>query len=133
MVHKPFGRMDTGKLDEWYNQNMLIHLTNKATKAQIMQAAEDLDGYIKFVVNIETGDVILGGSRHFEGEQFLLKRGSKQHSLWGGGYDLESKMIDYDSIINIRPHDGNPSKEVLSPEIRNTILTILIEKTGWTI
>ena len=56
--------------------------------------------------------------RHFEGEQILLKDGSKQSDLWGGGIDLETKVIDFNSFINIRPSDNNTSNEIQSPEIR---------------
>jgi hypothetical protein len=42
-------------------------------------------------------------------------------------------MIDYDSIINIRPRDNNPSREVLDTGIREDINNILKEKLGWKI
>jgi hypothetical protein len=110
---------------------MLILITDKATKEQIEKASHDLDGYIKFVVDIDTGNLTIGGDRHFQGEQLLIKEGSLQNNLWGGGYDLNSKIIDYDSIINIRPRDNNPSREVLSVDIREDINNILKEKLGW--
>jgi hypothetical protein len=112
---------------------MLILITENATKEQIKKTSEDLDGYIKFVVDIDTGELTIGGDRHFEGEQVLLENGSLQTNLWGGGYDLNSKMIDYDSIINIRPRDNNPSREVLDTGIREDINNILKEKLGWKI
>jgi hypothetical protein len=112
---------------------MLILITEKAKKEQILQASEDLDGYIKFVVDIDNGNLTIGGDRHFDGEQLLLRNGSLQSNLWGGGYDLKSKMTDYDSIINIRPRDNNPSREVLDMNIRNNINEILKEKLGWKI
>ncbi len=110
---------------------MLIYISKSTTKEKISAAAQDLDGYIKFVVDIEKETLTIGGERHFDGEQLLLKKGSEQKDLWGGGYDLESEMIDYDSIINIRPKDGNPSKEVLSMEIRENLNKILLQKLGW--
>lgn len=57
-------------------------------------------------------------NRHFEGEQLLLKQGSRQSDLWGGGVDLETKMIDYNSFINIRPNDGNMSNEIQNYKTR---------------
>jgi hypothetical protein len=110
---------------------MLVLITKKAKKEQIEKAAEDLEGYIKFVVDIDTGNITIGGERHYDGEQLLLSNGSLQSDLWGGGYDLNSKVIDYDSIINIRPRDNNPSREVLDIEIRGNINKILKEKIGW--
>lgn len=112
---------------------MLILITNKATKEEIEKAGEDLDGYIKFVVDVDTGNLTIGGNRHYDGEQLLLKNASLQSNLWGGGYDIDSKVIDYESIINIRPRDRNPSREVLDINIREEINKILEEKIGWKI
>lgn len=56
-------------------------------------------------------------NRHFEGEQILLQQGSSQANLWGGGIDLETKDIDYNSF-NIRPRDNNTKNEIQSEEIK---------------
>ncbi|MBI2329862.1 hypothetical protein HYU94_00525 [Candidatus Daviesbacteria bacterium] len=78
-------------------------------------------GYIKFVVDIEKKILTAGGLRHFDGEQLLLQNGSKQANLWGGGLDLETGEIDFDSMINIRPNQGNASREILSQGIRQQV------------
>jgi hypothetical protein len=106
---------------------MIFLLTEKATPDQLKKAAEDLDGYIKFVVDIERGILTVGGARHVEGEEILLKDRSRQSDLWGGGYDSESGEIDFDSMINIRPGQGNTSREVLDPEIRKAVEKIVRE------
>lgn len=80
--------------------------------------AKDYDGYIKIVVDVERNILTGGGEKHVEGEQFLLKNGSKQGNLWGGGIDWETKEIDYNSIINLRPAQKNPSRDILSQDIR---------------
>ena len=80
--------------------------------------AEDFDGYIKLVVDVEKEILAGGGERYFEGEKKLLEEGSNQKDLWGGGLDLETKEIDYNSIINLRPNQDNPSRDILSTEIR---------------
>lgn len=97
---------------------MLVVIRKKAIPQEIKQIAEDFNGYIKLVVDVEDEILIGGGKRNFEGEQRLLKDGSKQHNLWGGGLDLETKEIDYNSIINLRPNQDNPSRDILSKEIR---------------
>lgn len=104
---------------------MLLLLTSKATAAQIKKASEDLDGYIKFVVDIEKKIMTAGGLRHFEGEQLLLSGGSHQRDLWGGGVDLHTKEIDYESMINIRPVQNNASREILDSQIRDRIKQIV--------
>lgn len=97
---------------------MLLLIKSKADSQTLKKIAEDLDGYIKYVVDLKRGIIAAGGVRHFLGEQLLLEDGSKQEDLWGGGLDLVTGEIDFDSMINIRPNQGNTSREVLSSEIR---------------
>lgn len=104
---------------------MIILLTKKATPEQIKQASEDIEGYVKFVVDIEKKILSVGGRMHFEDEKKLLENGSNQENLWGGGWDLETNGLDYDSMINIRPKQGNNSREVLSSDIRNQMTKIV--------
>ncbi len=104
---------------------MVIVLDKKITPDKLKEVALDLDGYIKFVVDIERGVMTAGGVRHVEGEEILLKDGSKQQDLWGGGFDLESGEMDFDSMINIRPALGNTSREVLDLEIRKAVEEIV--------
>ncbi|MEK9200761.1 MAG: DUF5674 family protein [Patescibacteria group bacterium] len=104
---------------------MLIFLTSHATPDQISQAALDLDGYVKFVVDLNREVMTIGGTRHMDGEQLLLQDGSHQSDLWGGGVDLETKQIDFESMINIRPTQNNPSREVLDTGLRSQIQEVI--------
>ena len=97
---------------------MLILLTKKADQEILKKVAKDLDGYVKVVIDVKKRIMTAGGTKHVDGEQLLLSHDSRQEDLWGGGVDLETKAIDYDSMINIRSHQDNPSREVLSPDIR---------------
>jgi len=104
---------------------VIIVFKNRATKGELEKVAKDLNGYIKFVVDLKKKTLTAGGKMHLEGEQVLLKDGSSQTDLWGGGYDLESGEVDFDSMINIRPNQGNTSREILDPTIRNDVLKIV--------
>lgn len=104
---------------------MLLIIKKKATSTQIKKMVQDFEGYIKLVVDIEREILAGGGERHFDGEQRLLADGSKQENLWEGGVDWETKEIDYNSIINLRPHQNNPSRDILSSEIRGKFGTIV--------
>ncbi len=104
---------------------MLLLVKSKADEQTLKKAAEDLDGYIKFVVDINQEFLTAGGTRHSEGEQLLMQNGSRQENLWGGGLDMMTGEIDYDSMINIRPNQDNPDRTVLFPEIRNKIQIIV--------
>ncbi|HJZ05007.1 hypothetical protein A2634_01785 [Candidatus Amesbacteria bacterium RIFCSPHIGHO2_01_FULL_48_32] len=103
---------------------MVILLTSPADKTSISKASEDLAGYVKFVVDLKREVMTIGGLRHYLGEQLLLQDGSYQKDLWGGGVDLESKEIDYESMINIRP-PTNSSREALDPGIRAQMKAIV--------
>jgi len=100
-------------------------VTSKISEEDLKKAAEDLEGYIKVVVDIKQEILTAGGLRHVEGEEILLQNGSRQENLWGGGLDLETGEIDFDSMINIRPHQDNPSREVLSKELRKKMEDII--------
>lgn len=104
---------------------MLSIIREKANEETIKKVAEDLNGYIKFVVDVEREILAAGGTRHFEGEKLLLEDGGQQEDLWGGGLDLATREVDFDSIINIRPHQDNPSREILSRELREKITEIV--------
>lgn len=97
---------------------MLVLVKKMATEVQIKKAAKNLNGYIKVVVDIKKEILAAGSERHFQEEELLLKLGSKQEYLWGGGIDWETKGVDYNSIINLRPNQDNPSRDILSKEIR---------------
>lgn len=104
---------------------MLTLVREKIDDQTLQKVAEDLEGYVKVVVDVERGILAAGGKRHVEGEQLLLQYGSKQQNLWGGGLDLETGEVDFDSMINIRPRDGNSSREVLAQDVREKMEKII--------
>jgi hypothetical protein len=98
---------------------MILTKLEPFTAAEIEQLKEQFEVYIKTVIDIEKSICSAGMDRHFEGENILLKQGSKQSDIWGGGIDLETKEIDFNSFINIRSRDNNTKNEIQSEEIRN--------------
>lgn len=107
---------------------MILILDRKATEEEIEQMVKDLNGYIKVVVDIEKRILAGGGKRHVDGEQLLRQIGSKQENLWGGGIDMETKEIDYNSMINIRPRQNNASRDIMSLKVRG-MFDKVIKKT----
>lgn len=97
---------------------MIITKSQPFTQDEIEKLKEVFDLYIKTVIDIDKKICSAGMDRHFEGEQILLQDGSKQSDLWGGGVDLETKVVDFNSFINIRPSDNNTSNEIQNPELR---------------
>ncbi|MEK7598041.1 MAG: DUF5674 family protein [Patescibacteria group bacterium] len=91
---------------------MVITKNTSYTKKNITKLRELFDIYIKTVIDIRKRICSAGCDRHFDGEKILLNQGSKQEDLWGGGIDLKTKMIDCNSMINIRPQQKNMSNEI---------------------
>jgi hypothetical protein len=106
---------------------MILILNKKASEKEIKEVAEHFKGYVKVVVDIQQNILAAGGDRHSDEEKLLLESGSKQQDLWGGGIDMETKTIDYDSVINLRPNEDNPNRVILSVEIREKFDKIIKE------
>lgn len=97
---------------------MIVTKSEPFTKEEIEKLRELFDVYIKIVIDVENKVCSAGMDRHFEGEKILMDKGSFQKNIWGGGIDIETKTIDYNSFINIRPGDDNPSNDILDSKIR---------------
>ena len=104
---------------------MLRIIKSKAADKTLEEVAQEFSGYVKLVVDIKREILSAGGERHVDGEELLLKDGSRQEDLWGAGIDLESGEVDFDSMINIRPAQNNPSREVLDQTIRKRAEAII--------
>ena len=68
---------------------------------------------------------------HADEEQYLLEKGSKQEDLWGINLYPEKfgavDFIEYDSMINIRPRQGNYTRGVTDQKIKQQIEEIISE------
>ena len=103
---------------------MTILTSKPYTLSQIKRLKELFEVYIKTVIDIDKKLCVAGMDRHFEGEQILLRGGSAQKDIWGGGIDLETMEIDYNSFINIRPNHNNLKNEIQSEEIKQKYRTL---------
>ena len=97
---------------------MIITQATPFTSEEIAKLREVFDVYIKTVIDIEKKICSAGARMHYESEGVLLKEGSKQENVWGGGIDLETQTVTFNSFINIRPTHGNKSNEIQDEEIR---------------
>lgn len=83
---------------------------------------------VKIVVDVEQNIMAVDGELHADEEALLLENGSKQEDLWGINIypELEgTDRIEFDSIINIRPSQGNRSRGVDNRAIREKIIDIV--------
>lgn len=105
----------------------VLVVTKKATQEEIEKIAKHFNGYVKVVVDIEKGILCAGADRHADEEKVLLEKGSEQKNLWGGGVDIKTGEIDYNSIINLRPNQDNESRDILDKDIRGKFVKIVKE------
>jgi len=104
-------------------------IKDKIPLSEVRQMAEQMFGnLIKAVVDIEKEIMAVGGELHADEEELLLRNGSKQKDLWGINIypRLEGDdFIEFDSMINLRPSQGNRTRGVDEPETRRKIIAIL--------
>ena len=98
--------------------------------AELIEMAEKMYGtLVKADVDIIKKILIIDMGMHADGEAYLLEHGSKQADLWGINLHPEDfgteNFIEFDSMINIRPRQGNASKDVLDPVIRKQITALV--------
>ncbi|HEV2601650.1 MAG TPA: DUF5674 family protein [Candidatus Babeliales bacterium] len=84
---------------------------------------------VKAVVDIERGIMVVDADYHSEEECFLLEHGSRQEHLWGINIHPSKigheAFIEFDSMINIRPVQGNRGRGVYNSEIQEKIKNIV--------
>jgi hypothetical protein len=99
------------------------------TKAELRDmAARQFGDFVKAVVDVERGIMAIGGELHADEEAVLLDGGSAQRNLWGINLypDLPAEQwVEYDSMINVRPSQGNRSRIVDDAAIREKIAGIV--------
>jgi len=83
---------------------------------------------VKAVVDVAKGIMAVDGELHADEEALLLEQGSRQTDLWGINIypELDEKdRIEFDSIINIRPSQGNRSRGMDDPVTKEKIYQIV--------
>jgi len=83
---------------------------------------------IKAVVDVSRGIMAVGGELHSDEEAALLDDGSKQGDLWGINlYPAEpgEQWIEFDSMINVRPSQGNRTRSVEDETMRERIRLVV--------
>ncbi|MBP7118607.1 hypothetical protein KBA63_00835 [Candidatus Woesebacteria bacterium] len=98
---------------------MVITKQTPFTSEEISQMKEVYGEYIKTVIDIRKKICVGGVVMHVDGEQLLIQENSNQSDIWGGGIDIKTTEIDFQSMINIRPHDNNMSNIIANPDIQN--------------
>lgn len=106
------------------------HCIDPAELARLLPLFGDM---IKYVVDIERRLAAVGGELHADAEQLLLERGSRQADLWGANYypgKGPDDCIEYTSLINIRPAQGNRAMLIADPLIRERVREVTFALIG---
>lgn len=102
------------------------------SKEELKEMASKMFGnLVKAVVDVEKEILVVDAELHSDAEAYLLQLGSKQENLWGINIypDLNTEeRVEFDSMINLRPSQGNNSREVENEEIQRKILDIVNSK-----
>lgn len=83
------------------------------------------DEMVKGVVDIEKGLLAIDAQLHADLEKLLLENGSEQFNLWGINLYFDGDLVEFDSMINIRPAQGNRSRNVEDEATRQKILEVV--------
>ena len=100
------------------------------TLAELTELAEVRFGdMVKAVVDIDREVMAVGEGMHADEEAGLLDDGSRQSALWGINlYPAEfgtPDWLEFDSMINLRPHQQNRSRSVDDSAIRVRIAAVV--------
>ena len=75
------------------------------------------------------GILAVGGELHADEEALLLDQGSNQADLWGINIYVDQpreSWVEFDSMINIRPSQGNRSRSVEDKATKEKLSPLLI-------
>jgi hypothetical protein len=96
---------------------------------EIRSLARDQFGdMVKAVVDVERGIMAIGGELHADEEVTLLDEGSRQSDLWGINLYPDvagADRIEFDSMINVRPSQGNRSRSIEDATQRERIREVV--------
>jgi len=62
---------------------------------------------------------------HADCEAVLLEDGSRQEDVWGADWIPSAQQVTFESLINIRPRQNNPSLEIMDPTVRQRVTEIV--------
>ncbi len=107
-------------------------ITETITLVELKKMAANMFwNFVKAVVDIDKKLIAVDAELHSDLESLLLESGSKQKNLWGINLYPEMRgddFIEFDSMINLRPSQGNRSRGVEDGETRRKIVEIVAKR-----
>ena len=93
-------------------------------------AASGFGDLVNVVVDCERRVMVVGGELDSDEEHWLIEDGSRHSDLWGINLhpaDDSADCIEFDSMINVHPAQGNPGRSIEDPRIQAVIRSIVAE------
>ena len=104
----------------------MIHIIRqRASQQQMEEMFQVLGTYVKLAVDLERGILAGGGALHADCEAVLLEDGGRQGDIWGADWVPSAQQVTFESLINIRPRQNNPSLEIMDPTVRQRVTEIV--------
>ena len=94
-------------------------------------AASMFGDMVKAVVDVEREIIAVDAELHSDLEALLLDNGSKQKNLWGINIypeEGQDELVEFDSMINLRPSQGNRSRGVEDKALCSKIIGVVTKK-----
>jgi len=94
-------------------------------------AAAMFGNMVKAVVDTEREVLAVDGELHSDLEALLIEDGSRPRSLWGINLYPELQgddFVEFDSMINMRPSQGNKSRGVEDARTREKIIQVVAKR-----
>lgn len=60
----------------------------------------------------------------------MIEDGSRQEDVWEADWNPAAQQVTFESLINIRPRQQNPSLEILDPTVRDRVAQIVRQLLG---
>ena len=115
-----------------YNIFVMQIITKQLTLDELKKIAANIFGnMVKAVVDVDRELIAIDAELHSDLEALLLDDGSKRRSLWGINLYPEipgDDFLEFDSMINVRPSQGNRSRDVNDPQTRKKIIGIAAKR-----
>lgn len=92
-------------------------------------AQEGFGDLVKAVVDVEKKILAVGGELHMDELELLMeKEGSEPKNIWGINLyptKVDDELIEFDSMVNLKPAFGNRSRGVDDVEIQKKVIEIV--------
>jgi hypothetical protein len=107
----------------------IIDHQNRISLDELRKMAEAMFGdLVKAVVDVARDTLVVDAELHADEEALLIENGSDQFNLWGINLYpalTGDDFLEFDSMINLRPSQGNRNRGVEDPVLRERIRKIV--------